>query len=140
MIDSIRISWPSGVTFDTTGVGVRQSVAWLERPRVLGVEPAGGERRELELSLGSANPFVNRLSLGFSLPAATDVRLTVHDLQGRLVQTLATGVRTAGQHRVSWNARAADGSAASPGVYWVRLAARDANGEQVRTRKVVLSR
>lgn len=140
VIDSIRISWPSGVTFDTTGVAVRQSVTWLERQRLLVADVSPAEGAALALTLGSANPFVNRLALGFTLPTTTDVRLTVHDIQGRLVQTLATGVRTAGQHRVSWNTRGADGSTASPGVYWVRLAARDANGEQVRTRKVVLSR
>jgi hypothetical protein len=49
-----------------------------------------------------------------------DVRVTVHDVQGRALATVASGRRAAGLHFLDWDGRAADGTRLDAGVYLVR--------------------
>lgn len=67
------------------------------------------------------NPSRGGTVLEFSLPAAADVSLAVLSVDGRRVRTLAAGAFGPGVHRVAWDGRDADGRAAPPGVYWIRL-------------------
>ncbi len=52
---------------------------------------------------------------------AGPVRLTVHDLAGRLVATVVAGLRPAGQQTADWSGRDRDGRRVAGGVYLVRL-------------------
>jgi len=49
------------------------------------------------------------------------VTLDVYDLQGRRVVTVASGIREAGWHELSWTGDTDDGGAAGPGLYFMRL-------------------
>ncbi len=80
-------------------------------------EPGAPVASQLSLRLLDTNPG-NTMRLGYALPAGTQVRLTVHDVTGRVVATLADGQQSAGEHQVTWN-----GAAARPGVYFARLTA-----------------
>jgi hypothetical protein len=75
------------------------------------------------LWLGPAqpNPFRAGTRIRFVMPRAGDVRLTVHDLAGRRVATLAQGHRNAGPHDVSWNGRSNQGGRVPAGIYFLRL-------------------
>ena len=86
------------------------------------VPPAG-----LRLAAPWPNPSAGATSLAFDLPGSTTGTLTVHDVAGRVVATLASGSMGAGTHRVTWNGADAGGHAVSPGLYFVRL--RTALGE-----------
>ena len=68
------------------------------------------------------NPFNPKTSVAFTLSEAQRVRLSVFDLGGRQVATLADQVFAAGQHSVEWNGRTAGGEAAASGIYFVRMA------------------
>jgi flagellar hook assembly protein FlgD len=70
------------------------------------------------------------------IPRPGDVSVAVYNAQGRLVRRLAAGHHAAGPRRVRWDARDTSGARVGPGVYFVRITARD----EVRTRKVVLRR
>ncbi len=50
------------------------------------------------------NPFNPSTKINFDLPKPTKVKLSVYDIQGRLIQTLAEGELAAGSYRVQWNA------------------------------------
>jgi len=67
------------------------------------------------------NPFNPATTIRFVLPAASDVRLSVHDLIGREVAVLVNGKKMAGSHEVRF-----DASTLSSGVYIVRLHVRSA--------------
>jgi hypothetical protein len=69
-------------------------------------------------ALGAAypNPFNAVVTIPFALPRASEVRLSVYDLQGREVAALVSGGLSAGQHTVPWN-----GINAASGLYFVRL-------------------
>ncbi len=46
--------------------------------------------------------------------------MDVFDLSGRRIASLVRGTLEAGEHRITWNALAANGQRAKPGVYMVR--------------------
>ncbi|MEP0546240.1 MAG: PA domain-containing protein [Rhodothermales bacterium] len=64
------------------------------------------------------NPVASRATIGFELPTAQDVRLTVYDVLGREVATLVDGVRQAGAQSVEL-----DVASLPSGVYVYRLSA-----------------
>jgi hypothetical protein len=69
------------------------------------------------------NPFSGATVIPFSLPHDGPVELTVYDVGGRLVRTLASGHSAAGERAVTWDARDTRGARVAPGVYYVRLKA-----------------
>jgi photosystem II stability/assembly factor-like uncharacterized protein len=82
------------------------------------------------------NPFNPATTLEFSLSQRSAVRITLHDVPGRLVATLVDDVREPGVYRI-----AVDGSRLSSGVYFCRLVATPAAGNPYSlTRKMVLTR
>ena len=115
-----------------SGVGTYYAVATLHTPcgsydcwptlRVTalgtktGVEPP--VPRELHLDPPLPNPFRVMTGIGFVLPVAGRVRLTVSDVEGRLVATLVDGCRSAGHQAAVWQGRL---DAGRPGLYFLRL-------------------
>ncbi|HTR98079.1 MAG TPA: T9SS type A sorting domain-containing protein [Candidatus Acidoferrales bacterium] len=87
------------------------------------------------IALGEAmpNPLVHTGRIDFALPVATRIRLTLTDVQGRKVTTLAEGEWPAGRHSVPLGT---DAAPLEPGVYFVRLEA--ASGRW--TRRIVALR
>jgi hypothetical protein len=90
--------------------------------------------RVLALEQNVPNPFNPTTRIRFALPAASHVNVSVFDVHGRRVATLADRSMPAGNAEVVWNGRDARGVPASSGVYFYRLAA---NGHTL-TKKMVL--
>jgi len=67
------------------------------------------------------NPASGPVAIEYTLPLSTAIDLTVHDLLGREVTRLASGVQTSGLHVTQWTGEVRGGRA-GPGVYFVRLA------------------
>ena len=82
------------------------------------------------------NPFNPRTSLSFELPRASQVRLSIHDVAGRCVRTLAGGDFAAGMHALIWDGRDDRGTESPSGIYLARLEA----GETAGSAKLVLLR
>jgi hypothetical protein len=82
------------------------------------------------------NPFGAFTSIGFSLPRPGVMDLSVYDLSGRLVRTLAGGVVSDGAAVVTWDGRDERGRPAASGVYFCRLRA---GGQEV-ARRMTLRR
>jgi len=83
------------------------------------------------------NPFNPQTTIAFTLDHDTRVRLTVHDVRGRVVRTLADGALTAGEHALSWNGRDDAGRVVASGVYFARCQ-RGARGTAADSRRLVL--
>ena len=90
--------------------------------------------RALHLAPNAPNPFNPATVIGFSLPAAGRARLTVHDLRGRLVATLADGDLPAGRHEFAFHGADASGRGLPSGTYIYRLVA----GGEVLSRRMTL--
>jgi hypothetical protein len=67
------------------------------------------------------NPFRGATTVSYALASAGRIDLFVFDAQGRRVRALASGERPAGAASVVWDGRRTDGTAAEPGVYFIRL-------------------
>ncbi len=67
------------------------------------------------------NPFNPVTTMQFDLPARGVVDLTIFDVNGRAVATLARGPYDAGTHSLRWEGNDADGHPVASGVYFSRL-------------------
>lgn len=81
--------------------------------------------RVLILCAPVPNPFTISTEIRFNLTDASLVVLTVHDLLGRVVTTLAHGVMPPGSHMARWGGTNACGDDVAPGFYRIRLMAGD---------------
>jgi len=79
------------------------------------------------------NPFNNQTRVDYVLKTAAFVRLSVYDIQGKLIATLAQRYQPAGSYSVVWSGQGSDGAIAS-GIYFIRLEA----GGGVQIRKALL--
>ena len=66
------------------------------------------------------NPFNPITTLHLEIPTDGDVTVTIHDLRGRLIRTLARTNRPAGLQTLTWDGRDDRGRAAPAGVYVAR--------------------
>jgi hypothetical protein len=76
---------------------------------------------DFSLSQNYPNPFNSSTEIRFSLPRANDIELTIYNLIGQEVKTVAVGNYTAGEHRLSWDGRDNAGNECASGVYLYRL-------------------
>lgn len=83
-------------------------------------ETARGAELPKEYSLKSAypNPFNPSTTIGFDLPVASRVTITIYDLLGKVVDVVKDGVEPAGSRSLTW-----DASGIASGVYLYRLVA-----------------
>jgi hypothetical protein len=106
-------------------VGVREVARW-----------SSGEVVQTRLESVRPNPARGRVAIRFTLDASSSIALEVHDMTGRVVATLQSGVRGPGAHGVVWDGRDASGRELAEGVYFVRLTT---DGYRA-TEKVLLAR
>ena len=126
-VPEFRVEKPSGETYALTGdIPARESnglhmLSSLQEDIILpenyGLAPA------------YPNPFNPTTTINFAIPADTEVFISVYNLQGREVVSLANGSYDTGYHSVIWNA-----DTHSSGVYFVKMVA----GSHVDTQKIVL--
>jgi len=85
-------------------------------PRHKGAGAAG------PLSLASANPFRNKITLNYQVEnAGTPVQLAVYDLKGQLIKTLVATQTRQGNHSVAWNGKNNQGQTVKNGLYIARV-------------------
>lgn len=82
-----------------------------------------------ELQQNYPNPFNPTTNIGFSLPNASHVELTIFNSLGQVVATLVNSEIQAGSHTVKW-----DAGNLSSGIYFYRLK----SGNFVETQKMIL--
>ena len=80
------------------------------------------------------NPFNGETVIRIALPRSEEIDLTVYNLTGQKIATLAHGVREAGTYPFRWDGRDDERRELASGVYLYRLQA----GGQVETRKMLL--
>ena len=82
---------------------------------------------EFGLSQNFPNPFNPRTTIAYQLPEASEVRLTVCNAAGQILQVLVDAHKEAGYYTVPYDARSL-----GSGIYFYRLEA----GTFIRTRKM----
>jgi hypothetical protein len=94
-----------------------------------GVHDVGGGDGGVALAQSRPNPALGRSTIDFKLSRASHVRLTLHDVAGREVMTLANETRPAGSYAITFDSRSLE-----PGIYYYRLKA----GSMLETRHLLV--
>ncbi len=103
-----------------------------------GAEPTNERVRPLSYRLlqNYPQPFNPATTIQYELPVASQVRLRVFDVAGKLVRTLVNEQRPAGVHSVVWQGENESGHPVTSGVYVYVIKA----GDYTETRKMILLR
>jgi len=106
-------------------IGDNVDTADVQIDAATGVEPTGEGSLPTSYALSEnyPNPFNPSTTIEFALPEAGHVELTVFNLLGQRVRTLANQTLAAGTYRVEWDGRDHSGSPVASGVYFYRLRA-----------------
>lgn len=91
--------------------------------------------QEFSLNQNYPNPFNAKTMIDYSLGQSGNVKLTVYDLAGRLVNTLYNGNQGAGHYQIIWDGKDSNGNLTASGVYFYRL---EAEGKSITKRMVML--
>ena len=96
----------------------------------LGMQVSGVEREtepcppgEFRLIGAHPNPFNAETSVSFELPEISEVKLSVYNVQGKLVDKMDLGLMAPGLNEVRW-----DGEPLSSGIYFYRISGRGQSG------------
>jgi hypothetical protein len=73
----------------------------------------------------SPNPANPKTVVRFELDRAQRIDLTVYDMRGRMIQTIASGLYPVGKQQVVWHGIDSHGRSQASGVYHVRLSTAD---------------
>lgn len=130
---SRSIHFPSSRWISPTRSGVREYDLRGPGTTWVGVDDPVTLPSALALAAPRPNPMRGAGAVLFSLPRESDVSLEVVDVQGRVLRTLVSGLRGAGEHRATWDGADAEGREAAAGVYFYRLRA----GGETLSRKFV---
>jgi hypothetical protein len=63
------------------------------------------------------NPFNPSTVIGFQLPVASEVSLSIYNMSGQLVKQVASGMYASGRHQIVWDATDERGGRVASGVY-----------------------
>jgi len=81
---------------------------------VVGVnEPDFPEEYKLSLE-ATPNPFNDQVTISYQVPVSGEVRLSVYDVQGRLVEQLEDSLEISGEHKLTWQSQ-------TSGIYLILL-------------------
>jgi subtilisin family serine protease len=89
-----------------------------------------------EMDQNYPNPFNPETRIEYSLSRPGRVTLSIFNVAGQLVRTLANEIKQAGGHEVTWDGRDERGQSVASGVYFYRLRFEG----QTQTRKMLLLR
>ncbi|NQT35270.1 T9SS type A sorting domain-containing protein [bacterium] len=105
---------------NNSNYGSEELCLWIVNESWTGVEENVVVPFSLELGNNYPNPFNNSTVIPFTINRATDVKISVYDVNGRLVSTLFDGKAATGRHEVAW-----DGEGVTSGVYIYTLETTD---------------
>ena len=91
---------------------------------------------DFTLAQNFPNPFNSATTIRFTLPDRAAIELSLHNLSGQKIATLATGERPAGLYSFTWDGRDKSGRALASGLYLYRLR----TDNRTETRKLTLLR
>jgi hypothetical protein len=119
-IDSLMVYWPSGTIQKLNNVPVNQTLIIEECPEgVINYQVPV----KYELLQNYPNPFNPVTTIEYSLIKPSNVKLSVYDINGKLVRILVNGFQGTGKHKLEF-----DGSNFSSGIYLYKLESKEFNG------------
>jgi hypothetical protein len=158
-----NLNWPDGITYDPEQDGIElQSLGTHEHwqnattmaysrnlttgngielyrvPAVRMLMPTSvpDQRDETSLQITNyPNPFAGTTEIRYVLANPSHVKISIYDMNGRLIQCLANGPETAGEKHLLWHAENAP-----PGYYSGRIEISDLQGRFLKTLKMQVTK
>ncbi|MDP4290566.1 MAG: S8 family serine peptidase [Bacteroidota bacterium] len=119
-------------------IKIEESAGKLTWGNVFGADPQGKYVTILKKEDGSLttptspfglsvqpNPSGNDMQISFRLPETASVMVKVYNVMGELVYQLMDNTLAAGNHQVIWNGTNANRETVKPGIYFIKVEARD---------------
>lgn len=97
-----------------------------------------GAPQAYELFEAYPNPFNMSTTISFSLSQKEDMDLTLYDMHGRTIRTLASGAQDAGHHHIRWDGRDASFNVVPSGIYFYRLSIASGSPSPVQLMKKIV--
>jgi len=125
--------------YRTTNAGTSWTKITAIRDSIYGgqtkvVETTDTSPKEFELVQNYPNPFNGSTIIRFRIARMEFVKLSVHDLTGKLIKVLVSGTLSATSHQVAWDGTDGSGQALPSGFYVYRIVA----GSFVESKKLTL--
>jgi len=86
------------------------------------------------------NPFNPTTRIEYALPEPADVKMTIYNIHGQMVQKLVDEKQSGGSHTVVWNGQDVSGSPVANGLYFYELLATASQNTTRHIRKMMLVR
>lgn len=129
-IDSIKVEWINGLTHHFTNIQPNEHISISESGNIIGiVHSSSGIPEDFSLLQNYPNPFNPVTKIKFNISNKSRVRITIYDLTGKLIETIADSEMLAGSYEAIW-----DGSRFASGVYFFSMQA----GSLSLTKKMIL--
>jgi len=94
------------------------------------------KQNPFSVSANYPNPFNSYTTISFQLPHRENVNISVYNILGQHVKTLADHIFPAGNNNVVWDSKSDSGTSMSSGIYFYRIKTKNAE----RTGKMLLLR
>jgi hypothetical protein len=126
---NVNVNMLTASSVDMTDAGDLAPVTMFSAGLVpTSVEEGPGVPTEFALSQNYPNPFNPTTSIQFSVVQSAMTDISVYDVLGKKVKTLASEMLTPGNYKVTWDGTNSVGSGVASGVYFVRMNAQAENG------------
>jgi len=90
---------------------------------------------KLALYSNYPNPFNPETTMSFSIPSESNVNLSVYNIKGQKVATLANDTFEKGKHELIWSGKDSNNNSVATGVYFYKL---DVNGKTQAVKKCLM--
>ena len=91
--------------------------------------------QDFALEQNYPNPFNPTTTIPVALPKAAQIKVTIYNILGKVIQVVYNGRAEAGRHYLPWNGTDMSGKRVASGLYFYRL---DIEGRESFTKKMVL--
>jgi flagellar hook assembly protein FlgD len=105
----------------------------LETPEI-GIGFDDFEVESGKISFAYPNPSSGEVNITFSLKEKSNVELTIYNINGQKVRTIANDYFASGDHKLVWDAKTDDGRKATKGIYFYELRVND----RIEVNKIIL--
>ncbi len=100
---------------------VQYDIFFRKTKYALSVNEVENKESPIFLEQNFPNPFTDNTIISYTLNHTGHCTLTIHNLEGKLVQTLISEKQTPGTYSIEWNGRNSNGEKLPAGIYLYRL-------------------
>lgn len=124
LIDSIKVEWINGLTHSFVNQTSNRNITISESGTIIGISQTNHSvPGNFELQQNFPNPFNPATQINYKLSEGVNVKISIYNTAGQLINELFNGVQKAGEYQITWNAKNKYGGELPSGIYFLALTA-----------------